>query len=106
MLRRNLPGGLTKAAIKNAKPKERPHKLYDGGGLFLEVTVKGSKYWKYRYRANGQDTCVTLGLHGGAVGCINADLARALAVKAREVRKGCLGSDPNTATSAITKPLF
>lgn len=36
--------------IETAKPKEKTYKLADGGGLYLEVTPRGSKYWRMKYR--------------------------------------------------------
>lgn len=47
-LKLNMP--LSDAKIRNAKPQERPHKLFDGGGLFLSVMPSGSKLWKIKYR--------------------------------------------------------
>ncbi|MET4892768.1 tyrosine-type recombinase/integrase [Morganella morganii] len=41
---------LTVRQIDTAKPKEKNYKLSDGGGLYLEVTAKGSKYWRMKYR--------------------------------------------------------
>jgi type I site-specific restriction-modification system R (restriction) subunit len=38
---------LTEAEIKNAKPKEKPYKLYDDGGLRLLVRPTGVKVWQY-----------------------------------------------------------
>ncbi|WP_338804871.1 integrase arm-type DNA-binding domain-containing protein [Xenorhabdus griffiniae] len=35
--------------IDAAKPKEKTYKLADGGGLYLEVTARGSKYWRMKY---------------------------------------------------------
>ncbi|WP_340621828.1 tyrosine-type recombinase/integrase [Xenorhabdus siamensis] len=35
--------------IETAKPKEKTYKLADGGGLYLEVTSRGSKYWRMKY---------------------------------------------------------
>ena len=32
---------LTALQVKNAKPKEKPYKLFDGGGLYLEVSDAG-----------------------------------------------------------------
>ena len=32
--------------IKNAAPKDKPYKLFDGGGLFLLISPKGSKLWR------------------------------------------------------------
>lgn len=36
--------------VETAKPKEKTYKMADGGGLYLEVTSKGSKYWRMKYR--------------------------------------------------------
>jgi integrase len=36
--------------IETAKPKEKSFKLADGGGLYLEVSPRGSKYWRMKYR--------------------------------------------------------
>lgn len=43
-------GLLTAAKVKNAKHSHKSKKLTDGGGLYLLVTPKGSKYWRYDYR--------------------------------------------------------
>ncbi len=40
---------LTDTQCKNAKPKEKPYKLADGGGLVLEVKPNGVKAWRYRF---------------------------------------------------------
>lgn len=40
---------LTDTKIRNAKPAEKPYKLQDGHGLYLEVRPSGSKVWRYRY---------------------------------------------------------
>ena len=41
---------LTEVAVKQAKAKEKPYRLSDQGGLYLEVSPIGSKYWRYKYR--------------------------------------------------------
>lgn len=45
---------------KNAKPKKKAYKLADGGGLYLEVTPRGSKLWrmKYRYLNKEKKLCI------------------------------------------------
>ena len=40
---------LSATAVKQAKPKAKPYKLADGGGLYLHVKTAG-KYWRYKYR--------------------------------------------------------
>lgn len=36
--------------VETAKPKEKTYKMADGGGLYLEISAKGSKYWRMKYR--------------------------------------------------------
>lgn len=54
---------LTAAAIKNAKPESKPRKLADGGGLYLLIDRKGSKYWRYDYRYLGKRKTLALGVY-------------------------------------------
>ena len=48
MAKSTLP--LTNTEIKNAKPKEKDYKLFDGGGLFLLVATTGGKRWRLKFR--------------------------------------------------------
>lgn len=52
---------LTDAKIRNAKPADKPLKLTDGGGLYLEVRPTGSKLWRYRYRIAGKENVFAVG---------------------------------------------
>src|ERR1700730_3786430 len=54
---------LTEAAIRGAKPKEKPYKLLDGRGLFLLVTPEGGRYWRLRYRYEGREKLISLGVY-------------------------------------------
>src|SRR5277367_70135 len=40
---------LTVTACTNAKPKDKPYKLADSGGLYLLVNPTGSKLWRLKY---------------------------------------------------------
>jgi len=40
---------LTDTQCRNAKPKDKPYKLTDGKGLYLEVKPNGVKAWRYRF---------------------------------------------------------
>lgn len=40
---------LTETQCRNAKPKDKPYKLSDGKGLYLEVKPNGTKAWRYRF---------------------------------------------------------
>lgn len=53
---------LTDSQIRNAKPlPEKPIKLTDGGGLYLEVRTTGAKLWRYRYRIAGKENVFAVG---------------------------------------------
>lgn len=54
---------LTATAIKNAKPKEKPYKLYDEKGLHLQVNPSGSKLWRQKYRFAGKQKTLALGIY-------------------------------------------
>jgi hypothetical protein len=45
---------LSDTAIRNAKPREKPYKLADGGGLFLQVYPGGSKLWRQKLSRDDQ----------------------------------------------------
>ena len=36
--------------IEALKPKSKTYKVSDGGSLYLEITSRGSKYWRMKYR--------------------------------------------------------
>ena len=48
-------------AVAKAKPKDKPYKLTDGGGLYLLVKEAG-KYWRYDYRHLGKRKTLALGV--------------------------------------------
>lgn len=53
---------LTVAAVKSAVARAVPYKLADGGGLYLLVNPKGSKYWRYKYRYGGIEKVLAFGV--------------------------------------------
>lgn len=54
---------LTDKACKTAKAKEKPYKLADGGGLYLEVMPTGSKCWRMKYRIFGKEKRLAIGVY-------------------------------------------
>lgn len=54
---------LSDTKCKAAKPKEKPYKLADGGGLYLEVMPSGSKCWRLKYRYLGKEKRLALGVY-------------------------------------------
>jgi len=53
--------GLTVKKIQSLKPKEKLFRLADANGLCIEVTPKGSKLWRLRYRFDGKAKMMALG---------------------------------------------
>jgi len=54
---------LTDTAIRNAKPMDKPFKLYDEKGLFLQVTPNGGKWWRFKYRFNDKEKLLSFGTY-------------------------------------------
>ena len=63
MKRTRIPSKLTNIEVKNAKPKDKPYKLSDGGGLYLLVGPSGSKSWKMKYRYRGKEKALSIGVY-------------------------------------------
>jgi integrase len=54
---------LTDTAIRNAKPGDKPVKMFDERGLFLIVTPAGGKWWRLRYKVDGKEKLLSLGVY-------------------------------------------
>jgi integrase len=54
---------LTDVAVKAAKPKDKPYKLFDERGLFLLVTPNGGRWWRFKYRIDGREKLLSLGTY-------------------------------------------
>ncbi|EBF0854571.1 DUF4102 domain-containing protein [Salmonella enterica] len=77
--------------VDTAKPKDKPYKLADGGGLYLLVNPNGAKYWRLKYRVAGKEKLLALGVYP------DVTLADARA-KRDEAKRGIAGGiDPNEA---------
>src|SRR3984893_6546095 len=50
-------------ACRTSKPREKPYKLSDSGGLFLLIERKGSKLWRHAFRYDGKQKLVALGAY-------------------------------------------
>ncbi|HYW02739.1 MAG TPA: integrase arm-type DNA-binding domain-containing protein [Gammaproteobacteria bacterium] len=54
---------LSAARIDNAKPRDRNYRLTDGRGLYLEISPRGGKWWRFKYRFNGKEKRIALGTY-------------------------------------------
>ena len=58
--------------IKSAEPKDKPYRLFDGLGLYIEVAPSGTKAWRLKYRFQGKEKRLSLGIYPD----ISIELAR------------------------------
>ena len=54
---------LSNTAIINAKAEQKRYKLHDKDGLFLQVNPNGSKWWRLKYRFEGKEKSISLGVY-------------------------------------------
>ncbi|MFC5743376.1 tyrosine-type recombinase/integrase [Dyella tabacisoli] len=52
---------LTNVAISKAKPTDKTQRLFDGGGMYLEISPAGGKWWRLKYRYGGKEKRLSLG---------------------------------------------
>ena len=79
---------LSDLKIKTAKPTEKDYKLADEKGLYLLVKTNGGKYWRLKYRIDGKEKLMALGVY--------PDTSLALARSKRDEARALLanGIDP------------
>lgn len=90
---------LTELQIRKAKPVDKSVRLYDSGGLYMEVTPTGGRHWrmKYRFPKGGPANVLSIGAYPGTT-LVNAR-------KARDDARALLdaGIDPNAQKRASRK---
>lgn len=85
---------LTELTIKSAKPREKPYRLADGSGLYLEISPAGGKLWRWKYRFQGKEKRLSIGPYPQ----VNGRDARSAAMAARKALQ--LGIDPSAEKKA------
>ena len=85
---------LTDIKIRSAKPGDKTYKLFDGGGLYLEVTTADGKYWRWKYRFGGKEKRLAFGVY--------PDVSLKAAREKRDSARQLLGAgvDPGQARKA------
>ena len=58
---------LSDLLARNAKPREKPYKLSDSKGLYLQVEPSGSKLWRLKYRFGGKEKLLAIGSYDKGV---------------------------------------
>lgn len=89
---------LTDSKCKAAKAKDKAYKLFDGGGLHLNVSPTGAKTWRLAYRLGGKPQTMSFGPY--------PDVGLAEARKKRGDAKAVLrdGGDPMAPRKARKTP--
>jgi integrase len=80
---------LNDIAIRTAKPRTKPYKLSDGGGLYLLVNPNGARWWRFKYRYAGKEKLLSFGVYPDVV----LKIARERRDEARRLVAG--GIDPS-----------
>lgn len=80
---------LSELKCKAAKPQNKPWKLTDGNGLYLQIMPNGSKYWRLKYRFLNREKRLAIGVY--------PDTSLALARQKRDEARRflALGKDPS-----------
>lgn len=87
---------LTDLAIRRAKPAAKTQRMYDSDGLYLEVSPKGGRWWRLKYRFGGKEKRLAIGVY--------PDVPLALARQRRDEARQLLaqGIDPSEHRKAAT----
>jgi integrase len=80
--------GIHKLTIRQVERARKRGLIGDGGGLYLQVTARGSKSWLFRYKRGGRTRHMGL----GPLALVGLGEARALALQARKLLHA--GIDP------------
>lgn len=79
---------LTDTKIRNAKPRDKAYKVFDGGGLYIEVMPDGRKLWRFKYvRPSGSESRLGFGVYPGvtlAQARTQREAARAIVADGRD----------------------
>lgn len=58
-----MPDKLTDLTVRDATPREKLYRLFDGKGMYLEITPRGGRYWRLKYRLHGRERRISLGVY-------------------------------------------
>ena len=54
---------LTDVTVRNAKATGKTQRLTDSAGLYLEISPAGGKWWRFKYRFEGKEKRLSLGVY-------------------------------------------
>jgi integrase len=86
---------LTHVQIVNAKTREKSYRMFDGRGLYIEISPAGGRGWRFKYRIGGKEKRLSFGVYPN----VSLKVAREKLEGARKHLEG--GRDPG----ALRKPI-
>ncbi len=54
---------LSETVIRQAKPGTKAIKMFDARGLYLLLSPNGSRWWRFKYRVDGCEKLISLGVY-------------------------------------------
>jgi len=80
---------LTDTKLRSLKPTEKPYRVFDGDGLYIEIRPQGGKWWRFKYRFGGREKSLSFGTYPD----VSLALARTRLTAARQLVAA--GTDPS-----------
>jgi integrase len=62
-MKTTLGNRLTDMMIKDTEPSDRPKRISDGRGMYLEISPAGGRLWRLKFRFGGKEKCMSLGTY-------------------------------------------
>jgi integrase len=54
---------LTSSTLRNLAPQSKTIRVFDGRGLYIEVSPSGGRWWRLKYRFDGKEKRLSLGVY-------------------------------------------
>lgn len=100
---------LTELQIRNATPRQKPYRLGDGRGLYLQVDPSGKRFWRMKYDRGNKETTISIGSYPAislSAARAERDKTRTLLAKGRnpvEERSDCAQQIRASKAASITQ---
>jgi len=86
---------LSDTKLRALKPKDKPYRVYDERGLYMQVSISGARLWRFKYKFDNKEKLLALGQYPD----VPLSLARERRDEARQLI--ARGIDPSAQKKAI-----
>jgi hypothetical protein len=52
---------LSDTKLRALKPKDKPYRVYDARGLYIQVSTSGARLWRFKYKFDNKEKLLALG---------------------------------------------